>query len=685
MKSKIVQKLCNIILDILIVIIGIILLGTIYNTIQVKVLNKKKADFFGYTTFEVQTGSMSPTINASDLIIVKKDNKVEIKDIITYEKNGEYITHRVVDLYKDNLVTKGDANNTKDEPIKKEQIVGKVVQVIPNFGLIRKTILNPVVLITLIITVYVISLIFKKSDEKNKFDVLLEKLLNKLKSTYNEVKNNVNNKKKVNEQDIAVETIINNSVEDVEDEKQEEYNDKVEEEIIDTIEEEKDEELNVVESLGKTRAISLDEIQEVLQEDNDLDKTMCFRKILVDPIEFERITEDEDITNIVMETEEEISEEYKVKLDYLSKRKKKINNLVEKFVFLKREELYEILNIITNKETLKVNEAQIKDNLFRIYVDARYYNKCGNINVNYNGKNIFSKIREELMNIANNMIRKYKGNDNKYSTKVGKYCNLFILLLYLEEYYLSKDEISSKVELYKSKLEMYVSDEYKNDIANKIKEIIKTQKLYSKILRDSLDKMNTNTFELKYNQLSYDKNIYALNLEHNINFSKVYSNYIIDKTYNEGVIAEDKILITINLVTTRIIDNMVNKEFDSKYVLYMPSTILKKDNKISRIIKLLDDEMIKNNTVLLIKYIDAIRNKNVIKNLSKLGFKIALVFEKNNGIKNKDYSIIGLAKFLFTDKKTYNTLNLANSLNKEYKSNLIVEDILPKVGIEEGE
>ena len=110
MNRNILKKACNIVLDILIVLIGLVLLGTIYNTIQVKVLHKNKADFFGFTTFEVQTGSMAPTINASDLIIVQKSDKAEIKDIITYEHNGEYITHRVVDAYKDNYVTKGDAN-----------------------------------------------------------------------------------------------------------------------------------------------------------------------------------------------------------------------------------------------------------------------------------------------------------------------------------------------------------------------------------------------------------------------------------------------------------------------------------------------------------------------------------------------------------------------------------------------
>ena len=45
-------------------------------------------------------------------------------------------------------------------------------------------------------------------------------------------------------------------------------------------------------------------------------------------------------------------------------------------------------------------------------------------------------------------------------------------------------------------------------------------------------------FDLKFNKLSSRKNMYGLELEHNISFSKVYSDYIIDKTYTEGIIVK---------------------------------------------------------------------------------------------------------------------------------------------------
>jgi len=174
-KRRIYEKIINIILDILSVIFGIILLISIYNNIQIKILGNKYSSFFGYSTFEVQTGSMADTINPGDWIVVKITKDVELNDIITYTEKGEFITHRVVETYKDKYITQGDANSSKDDPINKEQIVGKVAKILPGLGIIRKTFFNPLVLITLIITLYTISYLLRKTTKKN--DEVVIKLL----------------------------------------------------------------------------------------------------------------------------------------------------------------------------------------------------------------------------------------------------------------------------------------------------------------------------------------------------------------------------------------------------------------------------------------------------------------------------------------------------------------------------
>ena len=159
---KILEKVINIVLDVFIFLFGIILIITIYNNIQIKILKNSYSSFFGYSVFGVQTGSMEEEINAGDWIIVKNSNKFKLNDKVTYYKDGDFITHRIVEVYNGTYVTKGDANNTKDEPINEDQIVGKVVKILPNFTAIKKVLFNPFVVLAIIVTLYLINILFKK-------------------------------------------------------------------------------------------------------------------------------------------------------------------------------------------------------------------------------------------------------------------------------------------------------------------------------------------------------------------------------------------------------------------------------------------------------------------------------------------------------------------------------------------
>ena len=43
-------------------------------------------------------------------------------NIIVYGIDNQYIVHRIIDIDGDMITTKGDANNTSDEPINKKNI-----------------------------------------------------------------------------------------------------------------------------------------------------------------------------------------------------------------------------------------------------------------------------------------------------------------------------------------------------------------------------------------------------------------------------------------------------------------------------------------------------------------------------------------------------------------------------------
>ncbi|MCD6562325.1 MAG: signal peptidase I [Thermoproteales archaeon] len=89
----------------------------------------------------VSSWSMEPIFHVGDMIIVQGCKKYNIGDIIVYQDHfikTKLIVHRVIKVKNDAYITKGDANYSPDvHPVKKNQIKGKVILVIPYLGTIK--------------------------------------------------------------------------------------------------------------------------------------------------------------------------------------------------------------------------------------------------------------------------------------------------------------------------------------------------------------------------------------------------------------------------------------------------------------------------------------------------------------------------------------------------------------------
>ena len=157
----VVKKIVEIITNILMIIVIIAIFFALYGLFQLKIQNKTHINYFGYTFFEVVSGSMSPTINTYDLIIVKIDKEVKENDIVTFYNDEAFITHRIIKYKSDEeILTKGDANNTSDKYISKDKIIGKVIYNFKEFGIIKRSITNTKVLISILITIILFSIAF---------------------------------------------------------------------------------------------------------------------------------------------------------------------------------------------------------------------------------------------------------------------------------------------------------------------------------------------------------------------------------------------------------------------------------------------------------------------------------------------------------------------------------------------
>lgn len=165
---KVFEKVAHIILNLIIAFVFLLVIIVGYNYIQLQIMNKDYSNFFGYTVLQVSTGSMAKTLNVYDVILVKITKEVEVNDVITYKKDNELITHRIMQMNEEKLITKGDANNTEDEEITKDAVIGKVISVYPQIGIWAKVFSEPNVLISVFITLVLIGLAISKDKQEQK-------------------------------------------------------------------------------------------------------------------------------------------------------------------------------------------------------------------------------------------------------------------------------------------------------------------------------------------------------------------------------------------------------------------------------------------------------------------------------------------------------------------------------------
>jgi signal peptidase len=131
-KAKKALKIVGRVLSIALIVIEVLIIIFL-------VVSKVQGDtptLFGYQMYFIRTGSMEPYLEPGDVIISKKYDGRELVsgengDVVTYRgsigNRAELITHRVIEVDGDEIITQGDANNIADSPITKNEIEAVMV------------------------------------------------------------------------------------------------------------------------------------------------------------------------------------------------------------------------------------------------------------------------------------------------------------------------------------------------------------------------------------------------------------------------------------------------------------------------------------------------------------------------------------------------------------------------------
>jgi len=167
------SRLPGAIKDIAIVVIGVVIIWAVLHFVFPT----------GNPFYIVSSGSMIPTLNVNDILVVGDGNSfndVHLGDIIVFHRpagEDKVIVHRVAEIQTDSrgervITTKGDANPASipgtDFPIRQKNFIGKVKFVIPALGLIPKVLSPPVNYIIIGIIIAALLVIKLRRDNNDK-------------------------------------------------------------------------------------------------------------------------------------------------------------------------------------------------------------------------------------------------------------------------------------------------------------------------------------------------------------------------------------------------------------------------------------------------------------------------------------------------------------------------------------
>ena len=105
----------------------------------------------------VLSGSMEPTLQVNDLVIVHRQDSYRTGDIVVFQTGSALVVHRIVSMDGDTVVTKGDANDGADPPIATDAIKGRVAARIPGVGAAVRFLRTPLGIAAALIAAVVIA------------------------------------------------------------------------------------------------------------------------------------------------------------------------------------------------------------------------------------------------------------------------------------------------------------------------------------------------------------------------------------------------------------------------------------------------------------------------------------------------------------------------------------------------
>lgn len=277
-------------------------------------------------------------------------------------------------------------------------------------------------------------------------------------------------------------------------------------------------------------------------------------------------------------------------------------------------------------------DQDLYDDLINAYINVRYYDMYISASKDFKA-NIVYYLKRSVQDVK---------DDSKYKKKARYMFHTFKFILYFDNVIEcdSVRPIISEINEYRKSIGL---DD--NDFETKFYNTLKDD-LIAK--RNFIDSFKDKNFSIDYVKIK--NNIFDCVLGHNLKFSKLYSDYAINKVFEGKDIFEQKLFVIYSLVGCKILEDIVKGNFYKKYLVNYSVSLKDKPKKKKRLLNIVDDDIVKEKLFLKISFSDYVNNKEEVYSLTKTGFKIAINLDDGFELNDENLKLLKLFSYIVTDK-----------------------------------
>ena len=305
--------------------------------------------------------------------------------------------------------------------------------------------------------------------------------------------------------------------------------------------------------------------------------------------------------------------------EYISYNKKVINNYMKLILGCKYKK--DLVDIFT--------EA---------YLDIRY--------TSYTDEGDMPSLSKRLNFVINQKTLELRDDDNKnyiaFLESVYKKVPALEQLYFLEN---QKKTINEINELRKKYLALD-DNEFIEKFNICLREDIKKRK-------DFLDSFNSDIFYLSTSKISKNNNMVYVLVKNKIKFPALYSEEAILKVAKKDVILEDTLLIGYNLLGIEVLNDLLACNYERKYYIDFPGSILEKKTKLSRMLSVIDNDFMLEKIRLIVDFKCFKRYRTYILELMRAGFAFAIYLDESFDFCSDNIEYLVTFEKIFMEKDKY--------------------------------